>query len=106
VEISKKFAKILSDELNVSVYLYGESQPLEYRRELSQIRNGEYEGLEARIGQTEWRPDFGPTEFNASYGASCVGARQFLIAFNINVLGTKEQAHRIGLIIQIIFFIN
>jgi glutamate formiminotransferase/formiminotetrahydrofolate cyclodeaminase len=77
--------------------LYGESQPLEYRRELSSIRQGEYEGLKDRIGLDKWKPDLGPTEFNPSYGASCVGARHFLVAYNINVLGTKEQAHRIGI---------
>lgn len=43
------------------------------------------------------KPDFGPTEFRPRYGASCVGARNFLIAYNINILGTKEQAHRIAL---------
>lgn len=43
------------------------------------------------------KPDFGPTEFKSTYGASCVGARQFLIAYNVNILGTKEQAHRIAL---------
>ena len=85
------------------VFLYGKSQPLTYRKELSSIRQGEYEALSDRIKEDKWRPDYGPAEFNPSYGASCVGAREFLIAFNINVLGTKEQAHRIGeVLIQIL----
>jgi glutamate formiminotransferase/formiminotetrahydrofolate cyclodeaminase len=45
----------------------------------------------------QMKPDFGPTEFRPQYGATCAGARNFLIAFNINILGTKEQAHRIAL---------
>jgi glutamate formiminotransferase/formiminotetrahydrofolate cyclodeaminase len=43
------------------------------------------------------KPDYGPSEFISTYGASCVGAREFLIAYNVNILGTKEQAHRIAL---------
>jgi glutamate formiminotransferase/formiminotetrahydrofolate cyclodeaminase len=96
-EISKKFARLLSEELNVPVYLYAESQPQEYRKELPNIRQGEYEALKDRINDPKWTPDFGPAEFVPKYGASCVGARHFLIAYNINVLGTKEQAHRIAL---------
>lgn len=100
VEISKKFAELLSKELDVAVYLYGESQELSHRKELGDIRKGEYENLEKRLQNDDMRPDFGPTEFRASYGASCVGARNFLIAYNVNILGTKEQAHRIGLNIR------
>lgn len=86
----------MANELNVPVYLYGESQPLEYRKELSNIRQGEYEGLREKLTDEKMKPDFGPCEFVSSYGASCVGARNFLIAYNVNILGTKEQAHRIG----------
>ena len=96
-EISKKFARLLSEELNVPVYLYAESQPQEYRKELPNIRQGEYEALKDRINDPKWTPDFGPAESVPKYGASCVGARHFLIAYNINVLGTTEQAHRIAL---------
>ncbi len=101
VELSKRFGKLLADELKVPVYLYGESQPLEYRKELSSIRQGEYEGLREKLTDAKMRPDFGPCEFIPSYGASCVGARHFLIAYNVNILGTKEQAHRIGIIFTI-----
>lgn len=89
---------MLSKELDVPVFLYGESQQLSYRKELGDIRKGEYEALEDKLKSDEkMKPDFGPTDFRPRYGASCVGARNFLIAYNVNVLGTKEQAHRIAL---------
>ncbi|UJR28334.1 hypothetical protein I4U23_009576 [Adineta vaga] len=97
IEIAREFADRLAIELNVPVYLYGEAQEREYRQDLSQIREGEYEALYSKIRKQEWKPDFGPTEFIPSWGATCVGARKFLIAYNINLLGTKEQAHRIAL---------
>lgn len=50
-----------------------------------------------QIGKPEWKPDFGPAQFVPRWGATATGVRKFLIAFNINVLGTKEQAHRIAL---------
>jgi len=52
------------------------------------------------LKQPEWAPDYGPAEFIPSWGATIVGARNFLIAYNVNVLGTKEQAHRIALNIR------
>ncbi|CAF0886498.1 unnamed protein product [Rotaria sp. Silwood1] len=97
IDIAREFADRLAMELNVPVYLYGEAQEKEYRRELSQIREGEYEALYSKIRKQEWKPDFGPNEFIPSWGATCVGARKFLIAYNVNLIGTKEQAHRIAL---------
>ncbi|CAF0999820.1 unnamed protein product [Rotaria magnacalcarata] len=97
IEIAREFADRLSMELSIPVYLYGEAQEQEYRRDLSQIREGEYEALYSKIRKPEWKPDFGPIEFLPTWGATCVGARKFLIAYNINLLGTKEQAHRIAL---------
>lgn len=97
IEIAREFADRLAMELSVPVYLYGEAQEREFRRDLSQIRDGEYEALYSKIRKEEWQPDFGPNEFIPSWGATCVGARKFLIAYNINLLGTKEQAHRIAL---------
>src|SRR4029450_1186407 len=64
---------------------------------MKQIRAGEYEGLGERIRRPEWAPDFGPAELVPSWGAPGPGARFFLVAYNVNVLGTKEQAHRIAL---------
>jgi glutamate formiminotransferase / formiminotetrahydrofolate cyclodeaminase len=87
-------------ELGVPVYLYGYAAKAEHRRTLQQIRAGEYEGLGEKITKPEWKPDYGPAALVPSWGATCAGARDFLIAYNVNVLGTKEQAHRIALDIR------
>jgi len=100
VECAKEFARRASEELGIPVYLYEFAQPLEYRKKLSQIREGEYEGLAEKIKKPEWKPDFGPAEFIPEWGATVAGARNFLIAYNVNILGTKEQAHRIALNIR------
>ncbi|CAF4705360.1 unnamed protein product, partial [Rotaria sp. Silwood1] len=100
IDIAREFADRLAMELSVPVYLYGEAQEREYRRDLSQIRDGEYEALYNKIRKPDWQPDYGPSEFIPTWGATCVGARKFLIAYNINLLGTKEQAHRIALNIR------
>lgn len=100
IECAKEFGKKLADELNVPVYLYEYAQQLEYRKKLPQIRKGEYEGLPEKLKRQEWKPDFGPAEFVPEWGATVTGARFFLIAYNVNILGTKEQAHRIALNIR------
>lgn len=97
---ARKFAEKLSVELKVPVYLYGYASDQEYRKTVPQIRAGEYEGILEKITKPEWAPDFGPAEFVSSWGATMAGARKFLIAYNVNVLGTKEQAHRIALDIR------
>lgn len=94
---ARKFGEKLAAELGVPVYLYGYACHQDYRKTVSQIRSGEYEGLYDKIGQIEWRPDFGPAEFVPSWGATMSGARKFLIAYNVNMLSTKEQAQRIAL---------
>lgn len=97
VEISKLFGKRLADELGVPVYLYENSAALDYRKKLPQIREGQYEALAQRVVQDKWRPDFGPARFVPEWGATVTGARFFLIAYNVNLLGTPNQAHRIAL---------
>jgi glutamate formiminotransferase/formiminotetrahydrofolate cyclodeaminase len=97
VELSKEFGKKLADELGVPVFLYEFASIRDYRKKLPDIREGEYEGLPEKIIKPEWQPDFGPAEFIPHWGATVTGARNFLIAYNINVLGTKQQAHRIAL---------
>ena len=62
-----------------------------------QIRAGEYEGLEEKLQKPEWAPDFGPATFVPSWGGTVTGVRKFLIAYNVNLVSTKEQAHRIAL---------
>jgi len=97
VEISKKFAERAAAELKIPLYLYEHSQTLEYRKKLPQIRKGEYEGLPEKIVQPDWKPDYGPAEFVPTWGATVTGARLFLVAYNVNILGTSNQAHRIAL---------
>ncbi|KAL8587067.1 hypothetical protein ACOMHN_023457 [Nucella lapillus] len=100
VEIAKEFAERLSIELGVPVYLYGEAAMEEQRQALPSVRSGEYEGLPEKLQDPQWKPDFGPTDFIPPWGATAVGARKFLIAYNVNILGTKEQAHHIALNIR------
>ena len=100
VECSKLFGKRVGEELGVPVYLYEEASVQAYRKSLKQIRAGEYEGLKDKIYKHEWKPDFGPQEFVPRSGATVTGSRFFLIAYNVNILGTKEQAHRIALNIR------
>jgi len=97
VNISRDFGSRLAKELDIPVYLYEESAILEYRKKLPQIREGQYEGIKNRITTPEWKPDFGPAEFVPQWGATVTGARFFLIAYNVNLLSTPNQAHRIAL---------
>ncbi|MEH0020719.1 MAG: glutamate formimidoyltransferase [Desulfobacter sp.] len=97
VAVSKEFGKRAARELGIPVYLYEESSDREYRKKLPQIREGQYEGLRERISTEKWKPDYGPAEFLPSWGATVTGARCFLIAYNVNLLSTPNQAHRIAL---------
>jgi glutamate formiminotransferase/formiminotetrahydrofolate cyclodeaminase len=97
VACARAFGQRAAEELGIPVYLYEEAATEAHRKTLRQIRAGEYEGLAEKILRPEWRPDFGPARFLPSWGATVTGARFFLIAYNVNVLGTKEQAHRIAL---------
>ncbi|NXD17452.1 FTCD cyclodeaminase, partial [Nothocercus nigrocapillus] len=94
------FGQRLSAELGVPVYLYGEAAREESRKSLPAIRAGEYEALPKKLEKPEWAPDFGPPTFVPRWGATVAGARTFLIAYNINLLCTKELAHRIALNIR------
>jgi glutamate formiminotransferase/formiminotetrahydrofolate cyclodeaminase len=97
VGLAEQFGRRAAAELGVPVYLYGHAAKADHRRTLQQIRAGEYEAIPERIGKPEWTPDYGPAEVVPQWGATCAGARDFLIAYNVNILGTKEQAHRIAL---------
>jgi len=88
-EWSVKLAKRVGEELNIPVYLYEYAQPNTSRNNLSVIRAGEYEGFFDKIKLPEWKPDFGPDNFPARSGATVIGARDFLIAYNVN-LNTKS----------------
>jgi len=94
---AQKLAKRVGEELNIPVYLYESAQANKNRSNLSVIRTGEYEGFFEKINSPEWKPDFGPAKMNAQSGATCIGARDFLIAYNVN-LNTKSTriANRIA----------
>ena len=95
MEETAKYAQLLAKkvgtELNIPVYLYEEAQANKNRSNLSIIRAGEYEGFFKKIKQTEWLPDFGPNEFDAKRGATVIGARDFLVAYNVNLNTTSTR---------------
>ena len=86
---AQQLAKRVGEALNLPVYLYEAAQPDTTRNNLSVIRAGEYEGFFKKIQEPQWKPDFGPAEFDAKRGATVIGARDFLVAYNIN-LNTKS----------------
>ena len=97
IKIAETFGRRLGKELQVPVFLYEEAARKDYRRKLPDVRQGEYEGLAERLKDPRWLPDFGPVEFVPAWGATATGARNFLIAYNVNIMGTPNQAHRIAL---------
>ncbi|XP_029282949.1 formimidoyltransferase-cyclodeaminase [Cottoperca gobio] len=100
VHCAEVFGEKLAEMLNIPVYLYGEAAQRETRRSLPSVRAGEYEALPDKLKHPDWLPDFGPSVFVPSWGATVTGARKFLIAYNVNLIATKEQAHRIALDIR------
>ncbi|MEN6499344.1 MAG: glutamate formimidoyltransferase [Rectinema sp.] len=101
VQLSKAFGEELAEEFGVPVFLYEKSASRPERQSLADIRAGEYEGLEAKLADPAWQPDYGPARFDPRWGATVTGAREFLIAYNIN-LNTKDKklAHDIALSIR------
>ncbi|XP_030066459.1 formimidoyltransferase-cyclodeaminase isoform X1 [Microcaecilia unicolor] len=97
---ARRFGQQLASELEVPVYLYAEAAQQENRKSLPAIRLGQYEALPEKLKTEEWMPDFGPATFVPRWGATVSGARKFLIAYNVNLLSTKELAHRIALDIR------
>jgi glutamate formiminotransferase/formiminotetrahydrofolate cyclodeaminase len=91
VEYARRLGERVGRELQVPVYLYEAAQPDRARSNLAAIRAGEYEGLARKIVTPEWRPDFGPAEFNARSGATVIGARDFLVAYNVNLNTTSTR---------------
>ncbi|HEY4876772.1 MAG TPA: glutamate formimidoyltransferase [Puia sp.] len=88
---AKELAKKVGEELQLPVYLYEAAQPKIERNNLSVIRAGEYEGFFKKIKLPEWKPDFGPIEFDTKRGATVIGARDFLVAYNINLNTTSVR---------------
>jgi len=91
VLLSKRYAKAVSQSLNLPVYLYAEAAKSSQRIRLPDIRKGEYEGLRDKITSEEWTPDYGPAQFMPKMGATATGARQILIAYNVN-LNTDDRS--------------
>lgn len=89
IDISKSVGKRIGEELSVPVYLYERSATKPSRENLADIRKGEFEGFFDKIKSPDWIPDFGPKEVHPTAGVVAVGAREYLIAFNVN-LGTKD----------------
>lgn len=90
-EYAKKLGARVGKELGIPVYLYEYAQPKKERNNLSVIRAGEYEGFFKKIKLPEWAPDFGPLEYDAKRGATVIGAREFLVAYNINLNTTSTR---------------
>ena len=91
VTYARKLAKRLGEELGIHVYCYEYAAQIEKRKNLAYCRAGEYEGLKDKIAAPEGKPDFGPTELNAKTGATAVGARDFLVAYNVNLNTTSVR---------------
>jgi glutamate formiminotransferase / formiminotetrahydrofolate cyclodeaminase len=88
---AQKLAERVGSELAIPVYLYEAAQKNKARRNLSVIRAGEYEGFSEKIKNPEWKPDFGPAEFDEKRGATVIGARDFLVAYNVNLNTTSVR---------------
>jgi glutamate formiminotransferase / formiminotetrahydrofolate cyclodeaminase len=101
VEMARRVGKRIGEELGIPVYLYEEAAGRPERRNLARVRAGEYEGLQEKFQDPEWAPDFGPAAFNARSGATAVGAREFLIAYNINLNSTdRRYANEIAYVLR------
>jgi glutamate formiminotransferase len=97
VELARAFGSRVADRFSVPVYLYGEAASTPDRRRLADVRRGQFEGLKTQIGEPGREPDFGPSKVHPSAGAVAVGARPFLIAYNINLASDDvELAKRIA----------
>ena len=98
IQLAQELGERVAKELGIPVYLYEEAAQKPERKNLANIRTGEYEGLPEKLKDPEWAPDYGKPVFNPKAGATVIGAREFLIAYNIN-LNTRDRrlAHDIAL---------
>jgi glutamate formiminotransferase/formiminotetrahydrofolate cyclodeaminase len=101
VDLARRLGQRVGDELGLPVYLYEQAATQPERSNLAQVRKGEYEGLADKLADPAWKPDFGPAEYKPKSGATAIGAREFLIAYNFN-LNTRDRkiAHQIALEIR------
>lgn len=91
VVLARRVAERIGNELGIPVYCYENASFKEDRRDLASCRSGEYEGLRLKLSDPGWRPDFGPAAFNEKSGATAVGARDFLVAYNVNLNTTSTR---------------
>lgn len=91
-ELARRLGRRVGEELGIPVYLYEAAASKPERKNLAAVREGEYEALAKKAQDPVWKPDFGPAAFNAKSGATVIGAREFLIAFNIT-LNSRDKAH-------------
>lgn len=91
VVYAHKLAKRIGDELGIGIYCYEFAAKDEKRRNLANCRSGEYEGLPKKLQDPAWKPDFGPATFNPKSGVTAVGARNFLVAYNVNLNTTSTR---------------
>ena len=91
IAMARRVGERIGSELDIPIFLYENAATRPERRNLAQVRSGEYEGMAEKLKDPDWHPDFGPQELNPSAGATCVGAREFLIAYNINLNCTDRR---------------
>lgn len=84
-EVAKELGQRIGEELNISVFLYENSATATHRQNLAKVRKGQYEGMNEKMKEDMWRPDFGPDDLNEKSGVTAVGARMPLVAYNINL---------------------
>ncbi len=89
-DLARSVGRRMAEELGIPVYLYEAAASRPERRSLADIRSGEYEALPEKLKKPEWEPDFGPASFDPRWGATVVGAREFLVAYNVN-LNTRDR---------------
>ena len=101
IDISKKVAKRINDELNIPIFLYEESAPAPTRKNLAKVRKGQFEGMPEKLKEEEWAPDFGERAIHPTAGITAVGARMPLVAFNVNLdTDNIDIANKIARIIR------
>lgn len=91
VEYARKLAERIGNELKIPIYCYEYAAYKPERKNLANVRSGEYEGLKEKLSNPDWKPDFGPAEFNPRTGVTAVSARDFLVAFNVNLNTTSTR---------------
>ena len=91
VVLGRRLAQRLGEEVGLTVFCYERAATTPARKNLAEVREGEYEGLAARLKKPEWQPDFGPATFDPKSGATAVGARDFLVAYNVNLNTTSTR---------------